>query len=204
MTTIEVFADVRCPFTHVGLRRLATRRDELGRTDVLLWVRAWPLELVNGEPLDPALIGDEIDALRAHVAPDLFKGFDGGQFAATSLPALALASAAYTQSPLAGEQVSLALRDALFEEGRDIADPEVLAELAASAGVGLPSPEANDAVLADWEEGRTRGVIGSPHFIVAGQGFFCPALDISHDDGHFRISADEGAFDAFVNACLGA
>lgn len=204
MTTIEVFADVRCPFTHVGLRRLAARRAERGRTDVLLWVRAWPLELVNGEPLDPVLIGDEIDALRAQVAPDLFEGFAGGRFAATSLPALALASAAYATSPRAGEHVSLALRDAQFEHGRDIADPEVLAELAAEAGVDPPGPEANAAVLADWEEGRTRGVIGSPHFIVGGQGFFCPALDISHVDGHFRISADGSAFDAFVNACLDA
>ena len=30
MRTIEVFADVRCPFTHVSLRRFAPRRDEVG------------------------------------------------------------------------------------------------------------------------------------------------------------------------------
>jgi len=26
MTIVEVFADVRCPFTHVGLRKLVERR----------------------------------------------------------------------------------------------------------------------------------------------------------------------------------
>ena len=31
MTVIEVFADVTCPFTHVGLRRFVERRGELGR-----------------------------------------------------------------------------------------------------------------------------------------------------------------------------
>jgi hypothetical protein len=29
VTTIEVFADVRCPFTHVGLRRFVQRRHQL-------------------------------------------------------------------------------------------------------------------------------------------------------------------------------
>src|SRR6478735_6336015 len=40
---IEVFADVRCPFAHVGLRRLVERRRALGRDDVRLVVRAWPM-----------------------------------------------------------------------------------------------------------------------------------------------------------------
>ena len=53
MDALEVFADVCCPFTHVGLRRIVRRRAELGRDDVVLVVRAWPLELVNGVPLDP-------------------------------------------------------------------------------------------------------------------------------------------------------
>ena len=59
MTTIEVFADIACPFTHVGLRRFVQRREELGRPDVTLLVRAWPLEVVNGQPLDPAATADK-------------------------------------------------------------------------------------------------------------------------------------------------
>ena len=55
-----VFADVRCPFTHVGLRRFVQRRDQLGRTDVVR-VRLWPVELVNDEPLDPIMIGEVVD-----------------------------------------------------------------------------------------------------------------------------------------------
>ena len=68
-TVIEVFADVACPFTHVGLRRFADRRAELGRHDVTLRVRAWPLEVVNGQPLDPRFIAEEIEDIRQQVAP---------------------------------------------------------------------------------------------------------------------------------------
>ena len=50
---IEVFADIWCPFAHVGLLAIAEERIRTGRFDVAIRVRAWPLELVNGVPLDP-------------------------------------------------------------------------------------------------------------------------------------------------------
>src|SRR5580765_3971359 len=96
MKTVEVFADVRCPFAHVGLRRLAGRLAAAG-ADVAFWVRAWPLELVNGAPLEGALIAEEVDELCDQVAPDLFAGFDPSRYPATSLPALGLAASAYRQ-----------------------------------------------------------------------------------------------------------
>jgi predicted DsbA family dithiol-disulfide isomerase len=198
VATIEVFADVRCPFTHVGLRRLVDRRAALGRAEVGLWVRGWPLELVNDAPLDPAMIGEEVDALRAQVAPDLFTGFDASRFPNSSLPGLVLAATAYGQSRGAGERVSLALRDALFEEGRDIADEGVLVDIAATAGVESPTEGALEQVLADWGEGRRRGVVGSPHFFVGEDGFFCPSLDISRVDGALRITEDRASFDALM------
>ncbi len=110
MTVLEVFADVGCPFAYVGLRRLLARRDELGRDDVVLRVHAWPLELVNGVPLDPAFIAEEVDVLRDTVAPDLFAGFDPAAFPASSLPAMDLVQSAYEVDVATGEQVSLALR----------------------------------------------------------------------------------------------
>ena len=58
VSTVEVFADVLCPFTHVGLPRFVDRRRALGRADVTLQVRAWPLEIVNGQPLDPPFIAE--------------------------------------------------------------------------------------------------------------------------------------------------
>lgn len=201
MTTIEVFADVRCPFAHVGLRRLVERRAACG-ADVTLLVRAWPLELVNGAPLDAAAIDEEIDALREQVAPDLFSGFSVGRFPPTSLPALGLTAAAYEQDSATGEAVALGLRSAMFEDGLDFGDPQVLDDLAQRWGVTPPGDRSDGRVLADWADGRRRGVIGSPHFFVDGEGWFCPGLDITRDGGRLRILAGS-EFDAFAERALG-
>lgn len=202
MRVIEVFADVRCPFTHVGLRRLVERRTSSG-AEFVLRVRAWPLELVNGEPLSAELIAEEVEALRHQVAPELFAGFPVATFPASSLPALDVTAGAYAVDIGTGERVALALRDAFFEEGREVADPEVLEEIAGRYGVAVGGGEsAREAVMADWSEGRDRGVIGSPHFFAGGQGWFCPALDISHEGGQMRVAGNRPAFDAFVAAAL--
>lgn len=203
MTRVEVFADVGCPFTHVGLRRFVQRRGELGRDDVVLVVRAWPLELVNGRPLDPAFIAEEVRDIRRQVAPDLFRGFRPEAFPSSSMPALALAAAAYGRNVWVGEDVSLALREALFEEGRDIADPAVLAEVAAAHGLASDAADL-DRVFADHAEGVERGVVGSPHFFTATGGFFCPSLEVARESsGHLRITADPDAFETFLSSCFG-
>ncbi len=199
---VEVFADVACPFTHLGLRRFVEHRHAIGRSDVGLRVRAWPLEVVNGQPLDPRFIAEEIEELRSQVAPSLFAGFTESSFPSSSLPALALAAAGYRCSPDVGEQVSLALRDLLFEHGEDISSPDVLDRVAADLGIRVDD-EDRAAVHADHAEGERRGVIGSPHFFTPAGGFFCPALDVSRDDrGHLRILADPDGFDAFISSCF--
>ena len=198
---IEVFADVWCPFTHVGLRRFVDLRAQMG-TPMALVVRAWPLELVNGKPMDAGFIAEEVEDIRGSVAPELFAGFDPARFPHTTLPALALTAHAYEASAAVGEAVALELRDRLFERGEDIADPEVLAAVA--AGHGLPAAASDDHDLArrDWHEGQQRGVIGSPHFFTPGGDWFCPSLDVSRaDDGHLRITDDPEGFDAFVRSC---
>lgn len=199
MRVVEVFADVRCPFTHVGLRRFVERRRAVG-ADVVLRVRAWPLELVNGEPLDVDHETEIVAALRREVAPDLFAGYDPATFPPSSLPALELAAGAYGQDVPTGERASLALRDALFEEGRDIADPAELRRIASAVGVP-PGTEAGRAVGADWYEGQRRGVVGSPHFFLGEAGVFCPGLRIEQRDGELSVDEAPG-FDAFLDQCL--
>lgn len=65
MRTVEVVADVLCPFTHVGLRTLIDRRSHHGLTEPRLRTRARPLELINGSPLDRHHIGAKMSTLRA-------------------------------------------------------------------------------------------------------------------------------------------
>ena len=83
---IEVFADIWCPFAHVGLRRLRTLREHAEMPEFLVHVRAWPLELVNGRPLDPVTTAHHVAELRAQVAPECFAHFDPDRFPTTTLP----------------------------------------------------------------------------------------------------------------------
>jgi len=146
---------------------------------------------------------EHVDHLRAQVAPDLFSRFNPDHFPHTSLPALALAAAGYRQSDRSGEAISLALRDALFEEGRDISLPDVLASIANTHGVAEPEADDRQTVLKEWHQGQSRGVKGSPHFFCGDCDVFCPSLDISKDDqGHLQLRRDPEAFDAFLAVCF--
>ena len=204
--TLEVFADVGCPFTHLGLRRIVDERRRRGRNDLVLRVRAWPLEWVNGRPLDATFIAEEVDDIRSQVAPGQFRSFTEASFPASTLPAMCLSAAAATAGPDIAEQVALAVRTALFEDGLDVGDDAVLTRIAEAHGVPWP-PDDDErvrleaAVRADWEEGRTRGVIGSPHFFFSsGDGFFCPALDVGRDEhGHLHVHADPEGFAASLD-----
>lgn len=208
MRTVEIYADLGCPFAYVGLRRLIRERQERG-VDLTLRLRAWPLELVNGTPLDPAMLGAEIEAIRGGLEPGMFAGFDPGRFPTSTVPAMGLVAVAGSRSDELGESVGMQLRTLLWEEGADIGDPEVLAPVAAEAGLtsggdlAVVLAEGRRRVEAEWSEGVDRGVIGSPHFFVAQDDFFCPAVSVSHDDDGYHVTATPERFEAFVAAVFG-
>jgi predicted DsbA family dithiol-disulfide isomerase len=203
MTQIVAFADMSCPFAHVGLRTVAKRREQLGLRDVTIRIKAWPLELVNGEPLDLQTIVDHVEDLRRQVSADLFTGFDPDTLPETTLPALALAHAAYRVDDEVGESVSFALRNALFEEGLDISEPSVLERVAATHDLRAVDDGDKRAIHDDWHEGEARGVQGSPHFFCGSAEAFCPSLDIAGgDDGELRIRRNIEVLDGFLAECF--
>ncbi len=201
MSTIEVFADIACPFAHVGFRRFVAERTARSREDVQLHVRAWSLELVNGKPLEGAAVAGKVEALRDSVAPDLFRGFDADTFPRTSTLALRVAHGAYAQSIAEGERLSLLLRTALFEDGRDISDRAVLRDLWPDADASVESTDPGPEV-ADWKDGKARGVTGSPHFFIDQDDFFCPSMTISHQGSDVDIRFDDQRFDQFIDRAL--
>lgn len=202
MTTIEVFADIWCPFTHVGLHAIAAARDAAARADVGIRVRAWPLELVNGHPMDAAAAARNAVALREQVAPDLFAHVDVAHFPMSTLEALALTEAAYGVGIAEGERTAFALRDALFERGLDISAGPALTAIADAVGVPMPTDADRAAVRAAWDEGRERGVIGSPHFFCGTHDVFCPSLELTRDEGGLTAHRDTAALEAFISDCL--
>ena len=76
----------------------------------------------------------------------------------------------------------------------------MLADVAVRYGLGPPDERAIAAVTDEWEEGRRRGVVGSPHFFAGGHDYFCPALDIRRVDGHLQIRPDTAALEQVLAA----
>jgi predicted DsbA family dithiol-disulfide isomerase len=202
-TEIEVFADIWCPFAHVGLSCARDQRDATGRDDVVIRVRPWPLELVNSAPMDPAKTASHVEHLRHQVNDNLFVGFDASHFPTSTLEALALIEHAYRSDGLTGEAAAFAVRDALFEKGLDISDPAVLAEIAADLGIS-PTDDADRAAVTDsWHVGQARGVKGSPHFFSGEAEMFCPTLDIDRSDaGDVSIALNVERLTAFLDLCM--
>jgi 2-hydroxychromene-2-carboxylate isomerase len=202
---IEVFADIWCPFAHVGLRAVQQQRGLAQRVGVPLRVRSWPLELVNRQPLDPSRTADHVEDLKRQVAPELFRGFDPAHFPRSTMDALALAAAGYRKDDATGEAISFALRDALFEAGLDVSDPVVLDGIARPHGVAVAAVD-REAVQRDWDEGTRRGVQGSPHFFCGDSSVFCPSLSITGAPGaeHLRLEVDRARLHDFLKGCFGA
>ena len=154
---IEIFADVWCPFAHFSLRAVRALRDSISPASPIL-VRAWPLELVNGKPLDPVVTAGHVGELRRDGAPELFTGFDP---------------------------------DAM------------LTPLARRSGFDVTVIGDRARVEARLEEGRTRGVQGSPHIFIGDSGMFCPLLDIERDRlGGVHMRERFERFEAFVQEHL--
>lgn len=199
-----MFADIWCPFTHVGLRLVDEQLRQRGREDVIIRVRAWPLEWVNGRRMNPHKALEHVNELRLQVADDLFTGFDVSAFPTSTVPVLALVARAYGRDPGLGRALSFGARDWLFERGLDVSEPGVLADLADSFGVDLPEPDDYATVVSDWKEGRSRGVVGSPHFFCGKLDVFCPSLNIAKDPDTQSptIRTNLNRLEEFLDGCL--
>ena len=204
MRTIEVFADVACPFAHVGLQHFRSYRARQGQPGPRLRARAWPLELITAAPFDGQEMEPEVEALRTGVAPDLFTAFAPERFPTTSLPAMVSEAAAYRSGPEVGENFSFTVRQALFEGGADVSNDVVLRRLRDEHGVLDPIAADEAAVEADLAEGRSRKVTGSPHFFSDRGDFFCPSLEIVHVPGGLHVGFDVDGFQRFADAVFGA
>jgi len=200
---IEIFADVWCPFAYVGIRRVFEYRDEIGRSDVPIIVRSWPLELVNDAPMAQAKALGNCDALRRQVAADQFANTELSNFPSTTLDALTLIAQAYEQDVSAGEKASIVVREAIFERGDDVADESMLQRIASSLGVSYVPDADHVLVRHDWEEGKARGVVGSPHFFNGSVGVFCPSLQLTRtEDSGLIIQANAEKLAAFLKTCF--
>lgn len=169
---IEVFADIWCLFTQPGLRLIAEQLQVRVRRDVPIWVRSWPLEWLAGRALQPKPALAHARELREQLTSELFSGLDTSRLPHTTRPVLALVAKAYSEGLDVGEPLSFEVRDSSSKRGRDVADPDVLTEIARLFELNAPGPDDYATVVTEWKRGRDRGVRGSPHVSGTKRGLF--------------------------------
>jgi predicted DsbA family dithiol-disulfide isomerase len=125
----------------------------------------------------------------------------GQPYPRSSLPAQAVAAAAFAEHPDRMDALEDALFKAMFAELRDISSPEVLAECVRQAGV--PDPEAfverglgddsfRETVFAEHEEALAEGVHGIPALVVPGYAPITGAVPLEPLRRAFQHLVEEG------------
>ena len=187
---VEIWSDVACPWCYVGLRRFEAAVEETG-LPVDVTFRAFELDphVPTGEASPPLVdylerkYGDRARVQAAHArltAAGAELGIDfrwAGMRRANTFDAHRLLTWALdSRGPDAQRALKEALLAAYFTDGRDVADDEALADLAAAAG--LDRSEASDVlasdryaaeVRAEREEAHGDGINAVPTFVIEGR-----------------------------------
>jgi predicted DsbA family dithiol-disulfide isomerase len=193
---IEVWSDVACPWCYVGSVRLERAVEETG-LHVTIVYRAFELDpnvAQDGPPLVEYLerkFGDRSRVQAAHArltSAGAELGIDfrwslmrrANTFDAHRLLLWALR----TDGPAAQGRLKRALLRAYFEEGRHVADPAVLADVAAEAGLdrqaavdALASGAEAATVRAEEDAAHQNGIAAVPTFVIDGRWMLQGAME---------------------------
>lgn len=194
---MQIWSDVACPWCYVGTARFERAVAETG-LDVDVVYRSFELDPNvppgNGPPLTEYLarkFGDLSRVQAAHArltsaGAELDIDFRWSQMhrANTFDAHRLLAWALHTSGADAQRSLKRALLRAYFTDGREVADREVLADLAGEVGLDrmraaafLATDDEADFVRAEREEAYSNGIDAVPTFIVEGQWMLQGALD---------------------------
>jgi predicted DsbA family dithiol-disulfide isomerase len=186
---IEIWSDVVCPWCYIGKRRIENALAEFGHADeVEVHWRSYQLD--PGVPTEPT------ESAAAMIARKYGQSADGAKEMQDRVEAVAaeeglvyrlshtlhlntvdahrLIHLAHQQggNPLQG-RVKEALLAAYFTEARNVADHQVLREVAVGAGLDaarvdevLGSREFEQDVWADIEQAQAYGATGVPFFVI--------------------------------------
>ncbi|WP_433851049.1 DsbA family oxidoreductase [Stenotrophomonas nitritireducens] len=186
---IDIWSDVVCPWCWIGKHRFQRALALMGDKAPQVEVRWHPFLLdpdagttpvplrqayaakFGGAERTEQMLAQTQSAARAEGLP---MDFDRGQVRVTTLPAHRLLWLAGREG--VQEQVGEALFRAHFEHGRNLADPQVLAEAAAAGGIPAARVEAllaSDEGLAEVRAGlgqaQALGIQSVPTFVINGR-----------------------------------
>ncbi len=194
---VEIWSDVACPWCYIGTARFERAVAEAG-AEVEIVYRSFELDPSvppgEGPPLVEYLarkFGDPSRVQAAHArltdaGAELGIDFHWSRMrrANTFDAHRLLAWSLHTSGAEAQRTLKKGLLRAYFTEGREVADREVLADLAAEAGLDraaaaalLASDEEAEFVRAERQEAYGNGINAVPTFIVEGQWMLQGALD---------------------------
>ena len=186
---IEIWSDIACPWCFIGKRRFETALEGFAHKDeVQVQWRSYQLDpslpehydgtelqyLSERKGMDP----QQMSGMLAHVAEQargegLAYDFENLVVANSFTAHRLIHAARELGGPAAADAVKEALLSAHFEQGRNIGDVEVLAAIAADAGLdagrvraALAGDDYADDVRQDIAEARALGVTGVPFFVI--------------------------------------
>ena len=184
---IDIWSDIICPFCYIGKRKLELALEQTGIDAVIEWRSfeldpaaprsfgaALPdvLQKMYGFSKDQAvgmLMHEEMEARRIGLDFQWRIAKPGNTFDAHRLLHLA------KQHDIGGE-VKERLFRAYFTEGQDVGDQQVLRALALEMGLEAEEVDAvlagdrfTDAVRADEQEAKERGISGVPYYLINGK-----------------------------------
>jgi predicted DsbA family dithiol-disulfide isomerase len=183
---VTVYSDYVCPFCYLGRHSLQQYRES---HDAPIEIEWHPFDLRadrrdDAGAIDPTAADGKDDAYYERARENVERlsdeyGVDMAQTLVRDVDSwnAQLASVAVQMDhPEAWPAFDWAIFDALWQDGRDIGDPAVLADLAESVGLDAAVVEAalDDEMVArrltdQFEAARIRGISGVPTFVVDGQ-----------------------------------
>jgi len=182
---VDVWHDLVCPWCRMGLHNLDAA--VAGLKDVRVEVVHHAYQLEPGAPqsgtdmrrhLEEQFGADKVDAMLARVTQ---AGAQSGVVfhwdAVKVSPNTAAAHALVEWAPRGKRSAVVAgLHRAHFDEGKNLGDPEVLAAVAAAAGLdgaaargAVQDPSRLDGVRAAGQAASARGITGVPYYEVGGR-----------------------------------
>jgi predicted DsbA family dithiol-disulfide isomerase len=183
--------------------------------------RAFPLELLNSRPTPKLVLDAEVPVVGA-VIPDFemrtWTGPDH-EYPVSTLLALEAVRAAKEQGLAASTALDVALREALFSDGRCITMRHVVLDVAsrveevdvAALTAALDSGRFRAAVIDDWHAIEGAGVQGSPHlFLPDGTNVHNPGITLHWEgepgEGGYPVvdSDDASVYDSLVSRAAGS
>ncbi|MGI9205489.1 MAG: DsbA family oxidoreductase [Woeseiaceae bacterium] len=181
---VDVIADLACPWSYLGKRRLDSALSSVHGPSIVTW---YPYQVNPDMPAagmafeeylatkfgDPTTLEPALEELTdAGKSEGIDFRFDLITHVPSTLDAHRLMNLAESQSADTSYLADLILK-AFFSAGQDISDREVLIEIAAQAGLGhnevlttLKDDRSKNIVLSQEAQVRQSGVVGVPDFLV--------------------------------------